>query len=114
MPLITDCPKYRICSNNNIKWQRTICGHQLYIDEDGDISCEQKCSNPDIYIFIQNATFNCGSSKHEKNVKFDRIELLQQLSKQLSMIICSCVKINNEDSTYLLCSLLKNVQSKWK
>lgn len=112
MRLTTNCPQWSKCGQTNIKWQRKQCSHRTYIDRDGDLSCENKCSNPNTYYFIQEARFSCGSSTHETWVKFELTEIMQQLGMVIAGV-CAGSKEEGVDTTFLA-NMLQNVQDKWK
>lgn len=108
--LTTDCPAIARCGMKNLEWHREACNHRTYIDTDGDLSCEQKCSNPNTYYFIQQARFKCGSSTHESYVKF---ESLNELIMQLATVVSGLTLYGDSDPNFMT-NMLQNVKTKWK
>ena len=50
-----------LCSNyESIKWVHSKCYTPVFIDEDGDVTCESGCYIAHSNRFIQNWRFNCG------------------------------------------------------
>ena len=86
----TVCPVYG-CKNSNkiISWKCSYSGHDLYIYEDGILSCD----NPKgLYGKITDWIFNCG----EHNFKYPSYQaLIHSLSNLLSLDACDEDFIDN-------------------
>lgn len=109
MPLTTDCPGNSKCKRTNIEWYRENCMHRTYIDQDGYLSCEEFCSNPKKYYFIQEARFNCQSSSHI----YLKFESINELIMQLSTLVSGLTFYEDSDPSFMA-NMLLNVNQRWK
>ena len=74
------CLEYLTCNQPNVKWMHKMCGHDVYINVEGDIFCKNNCFKP---YFRQETRFHCGAEYHAEWIKIkneDQDKLIFNLS----------------------------------
>ena len=104
-----DCPNFRKCSELGIEWVREACRHPTYIDQDGNLSCEKWCRNPNLRYFIQEARFKCAEAG-----EYYQWTDKGTLCAELGSIITAMAGTTSEFDLMFCFNLVINIKQKWK